>query len=182
MTAENAILWLQVERFNQWRLIRGEAGGEKEEKVSEYSADDESEDAAVDRLRSVLQLLQPGRYTLRGTIGKHKQAASSSFRFEISRQTVIPTHQPSMDPNEMFERAMKLAREELAVEVFKKEVLARLDNLEKKVAEFSESVLDLNDDDEDNDSGAISKLTNVAAQLPTLAKGFETMRGLFKTA
>lgn len=90
-------------------------------------------------------------------------------------------HQPQIDQNEMFERAMKLAREELAVETFKKEVLTRLDNLEKKVAEISEAVLDLNDDDEDNDSGAITKLTNVAAQLPTLAKGFETMRGLFKT-
>ncbi|WP_353720178.1 hypothetical protein [Dyadobacter sp. 676] len=181
MTADNAILWLQAERFNQWRLIRGDAGGEREEKVSEYSADEESEAEAVERLRNVLQLLQPGRYTLRGTVGRHKQAAASTFRFEITRQTVTPMHQPQIDQNEMFERAMKLAREELAVETFKKEVLTRLDNLEKKVAEISEAVLDLNDDDEDNDSGAITKLTNVAAQLPTLAKGFETMRGLFKT-
>lgn len=182
MTADNAILWLQTERFNQWRLIRGDAGGEKEEKVSEYSADEESEADAVDRLRNVLQLLQPGRYTLRGTIGRHKQAAASTFRFEISRQSIHPVQQPPTVQNELFEKAMKLAREELAVEVFKKEVLTRLDNLEKRVAEISESVLDLNDDDEENDTGAIAKLTNVATQLPTLAKGFEAMRGLFKTA
>lgn len=182
MNAENAILWLETEKFNQWRLVRGEAGGEKEEKVSDYSADEESEEVAVDRLRQVLQLLQPGRYTLRGTVGKHKQAAASTFRFEINRHAVTPTNQPHVDHNEMFERAMKLAREQLAVETFKNEVLTRLDNLEKKVAEISEAVLDLNDDDDENDSGAISKLTNVATQLPTLAKGFEAMRGLFKTA
>jgi hypothetical protein len=182
MNAENAILWLETEKFNQWRLVRGEAGGEKEEKVSDYSADDESEQAASDRLRQVLQLVQPGRYTLRGTVGKHKQAASSTFRFEVGRQMAPQIHQSNIDQNEMFERAMKLAREQLAVETFKNEVLARLDNLEKKVAEISESVLDLNDDDEDNDTGAIAKLTNVATQLPTLAKGFEAMRGLFKTA
>jgi len=181
MNAENAILWLETEKFNQWRLVRGEAGGEKEEKVSDYSADEESEEAASERLRQVLRLLQPGRYTLRGTIGKHKQAAASTFRFDITRQAAVPTQQPITDYNEMFQKAMKLAREEVAVEVFKKEVLTRLDNLEKKVAEISEAVLDLNDDDEDNDSGAISKLTNVATQLPTLAKGFEAMRGLFKT-
>jgi len=184
MTADNAITWLQAENFNQWRLNRGE-----DEKVSEYVSDNESEDEALERLTHILRLQQPGKYCLRAYRGKSKQAAASTFRFEVFRADAIqpiakqaPAQQQSFDYQEIFEKAKAIARAEFEEQAFKKEVLTRLDKLETDFAAISKSVLELNDDDEDNDDDALARLSSVAAQLPTLAKGFDSMRGLFKTA
>lgn len=180
MTTENAIAWLQAEKYNQWRLNRGE-----DEKVSEYDSEAESEEEAVERLITILKLQQPGKYTLKAYKGKSRQAAFSTFRFEILRPHVAPAHANSNshpDYQEIFEKAKALARAEFEEQQFKKEVYERLVKLELEVEKIAKSVLELNDDDEDNDDDALTRLSSVASQLPTLAKGFDSMKGLFKHA
>ncbi|GGB98450.1 hypothetical protein [Dyadobacter sediminis] len=180
MNADNAIQWIQAERFNQWRLNRGE-----DEKVSEYDSDNESEEEAVERLTNILRLQQPGKYVLKAYKGKGRQAAQSTYRFEITRpalsQPGSASHQ-NFDYQEIFEKAKALARAEFEEQAFKKEVLQRLDSLELEVEKIRKSILELNDEDEENDEDALERLSSVAQKLPGLAKGFDSMKGLFKPA
>ncbi|WP_439582960.1 hypothetical protein [Dyadobacter bucti] len=178
MTSEKAIQWIEREKFNQWRLFRGD-----NDKVSEYDSGDESYEDSIDRLRDVLLLLYPGKYTLKGWVGKNKQAAQSSFIFDVKTPSVSqtsPMHPQSQNfnPKEIFEQAEASALIKFQMEQWRKDVDKRLDKLESDVLEIAKSIKDLHNDDDDDDDDALDRMTGIAERIPKLASGMGALRGM----
>lgn len=182
MNADAAIEWLEVEGFDNWRLFRGDADGQK---VSDFESDKEDKQTALDRLRRILPLQSAGKYTLKGWNGKHKQAAQSHFIFDIRPQPVVSQSQQSLghrnhDIDEIRREAEKAAYLKLEAENWRKEVDKRLDALEKATSDIALSVKQLNDDDDENDLDALERITNVATKLPQLQSGLNAFKGMLK--
>lgn len=179
MNADAALEWLDIEGFNQWRLFRGDDDGHK---VSEFEAS-ESQEEALARLRRILPIQSPGKYTLKGWKGKSRQAAQSIFTFEIKPQSAMhPVSQgqagKQVDMDELYRKAEERAYLRLQAENWQKLVDKRLDDLEQGLADLKKTVLELHDDDDDNDQGALDRLTTVATKIPQLQQGLNSLKGM----
>lgn len=180
MNADAAIQWLEIEGFNQWRLFRGEGEAQK---VSEFEAS-ESQDEALGRLRQILPLQQPGKYTLKGWRGKNRQAAQSVFTFDIKAMPVMAqSNLPAArnyDLEDIRREAEKAAFIKLEAEQWRRSVDEFMAWTKKEIEDIKKTILELHDDDEENDDDAFSRLTSAATKLPQLESGFNSLKGMLK--
>jgi hypothetical protein len=186
MTADYAAIWIGAERHNQWRLEKVE--GTDVKKVSMHESDSESFQESLERLNQVLPILAPGKYQLKAWSGKSKQASQDIFEFEVKRSAQLPVNQSvggSGQPfnlEEYLEKARQAALVQFEFEQWKKELVKRVDALEKNFEDLAKSVQELHDDDDENDGDAFQRVTDIAGRLPKLTEGFKSMQGLFTKA
>ena len=181
MNADAALEWLDIEGFNQWRLFRGDEDGQK---VSEFEAS-ESQDEALARLRRILPIQSPGKYTLKGWKGKNRQAAQSIFTFDIKPQPVMQSQSQGhssrgIDMDEVYRKAEEQAFKRLEDLKWRESVDNRLTALEKTIEDIKKTILELHDDDEENDDDAFTRLTSAATKLPQLESGLNSLKGMLK--
>lgn len=180
MTQDNAIQWIGLEEYNQWRLENA-----KGEKISEFDSAEEDSAAAVGRLEGVLALLESGRYVLKAWKGKNRNAAASTFSFEVKKQMQSQSHlfggnhQQNISFSEMMEKAKALALAEMEENKFKQDVRKELLALRSDVEDLKKVLSDLTDDDDDNDESALDRLEGIGTKLPGIMKGLDSMKSIF---
>jgi hypothetical protein len=179
MTSENAIEWLETEQFNQWMLFRGD-----DEKVSSFEGE-ESIQESIERFSKIVKLQMPGKYNLKAYKGKSKQASASSFRFDIKPEVHAPGSRTQssgsgFNAQEMYDRAEQSAYNKFLLDRWRKDVDQNFDTLFKEIEGIKKSILELNDEYEDNDDNAMERISNVAQQVPGIAKGLEGLKGMFR--
>lgn len=177
---EKAIHWIGLESYNQWSLHNA-----KGEKVSEYDSADEDQNEAKERLSGILELQEPGRYSLKAWKGKSRNAAASVYNFELKRQTQpVPQNfggmsQQNISFEEMMQKAKALALAEMEEKQFKEDVLKRLSAIESDINDLKKVMEDLTDNDDENDESALDRLESVGTKLPNIMKGLDSMKGIF---
>lgn len=181
MTAENAIKWLRIKKYNRWRLFRGDV------KVDEYDPDksEESSEEALENLEMMLPMLKPSSYKLKGWNGKNKQAAQSEFAFEVTTTQNSGTDMNTMQLEELVSRLRKEIGEQMHWESRVKALEMNYERLATEFKKVTDEVVrineDLTDDDKDNDGDAFERITELAEKLPGIAKGLGSLASLGKT-
>lgn len=175
MSTDNAIEWLEENEFYRWRLFNSTGG-----KVQEFEHDSDTEKAqqALELLRKTFRLMAPGKYVLKGWVGKNRNASQSEFNFTKTAEPANNHMSQQAENNSLenvynkgYQEAERYLRLEYRIKAIEDAVTAMK-------TELTSIHKQLTDDDKGNDGDALERLGKMAGMAPDLANALSAFKSL----